>query len=1041
MFERVDHRQHFPGMEKAILAHWSSVDIFRKSVKSRLQNEEYIFYDGPPFATGLPHYGHLLAGTIKDIVPRYQTMRGKLVRRRFGWDCHGLPVEMEMQNQLGMKSSAEIAAYGIGRFNEACRQIVLRYTREWEKTVTRLGRWVDFENDYKTMDLNFMESVWWVFKTLYDKGLIYEGFKVVPYSWKAGTSLSNFEANLNYRDVQDPAITVAFPAADEEKTFFLAWTTTPWTLVGNLALCVNPSFCYVKVRDLSRDCFFYLSQGRLQACYPDGKYEVVEKISGEALVGKIYRPVFPYASAAIDPSRAFRILSDNYIREEEGTGIVHLAPSYGEDDYRICRGEDIPLFDPVDEGGHFAAAIDFIAGENIKKADKAIIRRLKEEGKIFRHETVQHSYPYCWRTDTPLIYKAVSTWFVKVETVKKQMVENNQTMSWVPEHIKNGRFGKWIENARDWDIGRNRFWGTPIPIWKSETGEILCFGSVEELAREAGEKITDIHKHHIDRIILNKDGKTYKRVPQILDCWFESGSMPYAQNHYPFEKKDSFESRFPADFIAEGLDQTRGWFYTLLIISTCISQKPPVKNIIASGLILAEDGKKMSKRLKNYPDPSHIIETYGADALRMYMIHSAVVQGESLCFSEAGVAEVLRSIVLPLWNSLSFFVSYANIDRWEYREYQPSELKHALDRWILSYLEDLNESVIRAMDAYDLRKSVPPVVTFIDRLTNWYIRRSRRRFWKSENDKDKDQAYFTLFTVLLKFSKLLAPFMPFISEKLYLILTRGEIKASVHLEDYPLPQENCRDRELEEEMKWVERVVSMGRSLRIREKIKIRQPLKELILITADPRKRDYFLRNEAIITDELNVKELAFSEKEEDFVKIHFAANFKKLGRRLGSKMKGVAARINNLTAEDFRRLNRSSSLTLKIDGEEISLEREGILIRREEQGSNVTLNHEDVTVVLNTDLTSDLVEEGQARDFINRIQKTRKEMQLEYTDRIHLFYSADEPLSEAIDKFKSYIARETLASEIRQIGETDDPLEICIDNHRCSFKVVKAE
>ncbi|MCB0319968.1 MAG: isoleucine--tRNA ligase, partial [Bdellovibrionales bacterium] len=758
--ESVKPTVEFPDLEEDVLVFWESHSTFQKSLDLRAEAPPYMFYDGPPFATGTPHYGHLLAGTIKDIVPRYWSMRGRYVERRFGWDTHGLPIEMLTEKELGLSGQKEILEYGVDRFNEACRSGVLKYVNEWERTTKRLGRWIDFVNDYKTMDLSFMDSVWWVFKQLWDRGRVYEGARVVPFSWRLSTPLSNFEAGSNYKDVQDPAITVRFRLIDDSKRSLLAWTTTPWTLPSNLGLCVGPDIDYVEIRTEDGEQLI-LAEARLTSYFDPKKIEILQTIKGNQLAGLRYQPLFEYFVdvATFHTENAFRVLVDNYVSTEDGTGIVHQSPAHGEDDYRIGQANSIPLIDPVDSEGNFSSLVPDFEGQNIKEADKDIIRALKDKGLLFKQETIQHSYPFCERSDTPLIYKAISAWYVKVEDLREKMLENNQTVHWIPEHIKEGRFGNWLSQARDWNISRNRYWGNPLPIWRCEScGELECLGSYRELEEKTGESVTDLHKHRIDHLHweCSKCKGQMTRVPEVLDCWFESGSMPYAQLHYPFENKERFDAGFPADFIAEGLDQTRGWFYTLMVLSTILFEKAPFKNVIVNGMILAEDGKKMSKSLKNYPDPHEIMESYGSDALRLYMISSAVVRGESLRFSESGVKEIVRSVLLPYWNVYSFFTTYACLDN-----YAPgkdlTKSSNILDQWIISRFQTLLERIEKEMNEYRLYAVIPGLLAFLEELTNWYVRRSRRRFW-SDDAVDKQSGYETLHYILLEFSKALAPF-------------------------------------------------------------------------------------------------------------------------------------------------------------------------------------------------------------------------------------------------------------------------------------------
>ncbi len=1017
MFKPVKNQISFPKSEAEILNFWEEEDIFKKSISNRSSQKPFVFYDGPPFATGLPHYGHLLASTIKDIIPRYYAMKGFKVERRFGWDCHGLPVEMEIQNKLNLKSNEEIIEYGVGKFNNACREIVSRYSSQWRSTINRLGRWVDFDNDYKTMNIDFMESVWWVFKSLYDKGLIYKGFKVLPYSWKAGTILSNFEANLNYQEVDDPSLTVKFRSQEKENEFFLAWTTTPWTLISNLALAVNPKLSYVKIKNKVNQEIYYLSSFAFQKLPNQENYEIIEKMAGEKLIGKKYFPLFDYVGKQIqldDYPNCFTISSGEFVGEEEGVGIVHISPAYGEDDNALGQRQNLPHFDAVSREGEFIPLIDFIAGENIKQADKKIIKALKEKGLVFNHQTIKHSYPYCWRTDTPLIYKAIATWFVRVEAFKENLIENNQQINWLPEYIKNGRFGKWLENVKDWAISRNRFWGTPIPIWQSEDGEYLCYGDRESLSKDSGKEIEDLHKEHIDEIVIEKNGKTYRRIPEVLDCWFESGSMPYAHQHFPFENKNILESRFPADFISEGIDQTRGWFYTLLVISSGLFNKPSFKNVIVSGLILAEDGKKMSKRLKNYPDPNFVLDNYGADALRVYLISSNVIKAETLKFSEKGLKEITKNIMIPLWNALSFLTTYANMDKWEYREFSLKDLKHPLDRWFFSYKETLVKKVNEAMESYQLYYAIPPIIDFIEKLTNIYIRRSRKRYWKSEKDDDKNQAYFTLYTILKEFSVILAPFMPFIAEKIYQVLKVPEDLLSVHFKDYPIFEKENVDETLEKEMEFIGQIISLARALRLKHKIKIRQPLQELIVLSKNPAIAKVLEKYSSMIKEELNVKGIIFRDKEEDYVDYTAKVNFPLWGKKLGKDGQAINKKIMDLEKSKIASLLEEKKITLVLDQKEITLPLEAFEIRRISKEKFVVNSEKEISCVLNTIIDEKLILEGLAREVVNRIQKKRKDLDLEYNQKITITYNGNEKIKQAIEKNQDYITYETLAQEI---------------------------
>ena len=706
---------------------------------------------------------------------------------------------------------------------------------------------------------------------------------------------------------------------------------------------------------------------------------------------------------------------DEYVSDESGTGIVHQAPAFGEDDLRICQREGIPVFDPVDTEGNFCTYMDFIAGMNIKEADKTIIRELKEQGSLFRQDTIQHSYPFCWRTDTPLIYKAISTWFVNVEAIKDRMVSHNQTVHWVPTHIRDGRFGKWLENARDWAISRNRYWGTPLPIWRSEDGDILCFGNVADLEEAVGQKITDLHKHFLDDLLINKNGKTYRRIPEVLDCWFESGAMPYAQQHYPFENKELFEENFPANFICEGLDQTRGWFYTLVVHAAALFDAPAFRNCIVNGLILAEDGKKMSKRLKNYPDPVEMLDRYGADAIRLYMLNSVAVQGESLRFSEQGLVEVTRSVLLPLWNSLSFLSTYAEIDGWEPTEANLAvEKTNPLDRWIMSRLQGLIAEVHSAMDLYELNRASAPFVHFIDLLTNWYLRRSRRRFWKDGRGQDKMSAYATLFLVLRDLSKIIASFVPYVAEGIYESLRREGDPISVHLDYFPAVDDKSRDTELETRMDLVLAAVNMGRALRSKHQLKTRQPLQRLFLITRDPEAQRILNELDALLLDELNIKELVLTENEEDLVGLSAQANFRVLGKRLGKHMKEVADQIKTLDLENIRRLQDGGSVTLQHTDGEVTLTLEDVLIQRSQREGLLVESSGSVTIALDTQLNESLIKEGLAREFVNKVQHMRKEQDLAVMDRILIRYKSSDIVGKALDAYQDFVCTETLCEKL---------------------------
>ena len=1025
MFKPVSNKVAFPKMEEEVLAFWEKDGTFAKSLKKNEGKERYKFYDGPPFATGLPHYGHLLAGTIKDIVPRYQTMRGKYVERRFGWDTHGLPIEALAQEALGVAGAPEIKKLGVDKFNEQCRSMVLKYVGEWRKTVTRMGRWVDFDNDYKTMEPGFMESVWWVFKQLWDQGRVYKSHRIMPYSWKLSTPLSNFEAGSNYKDVQDPTVTVRTKAltgasdemksllAKEPTVYLLVWTTTPWTLPENLAICAGADIDYVAVRDVTDDSrpIYVMAKARLPHIFKkEDQYEVVAEFKGDKLKGTTYEPIFPYF-ADQKANGAFVVLNDGYVTTDDGVGLVHIAPAYGEDDFRVCKEAGITAFaDPLDDACAFTDAIPEYAGRFCKDCDKDIIKRLKTEGKLVHQATIVHSYPFCDRTDTPLIYRAIDAWYVRVEDLHERLAKNNAAVHWTPDYVGEKRFGNWLQEARDWNISRNRFWGSCIPVWVNDDdpSDMICVGSVAELEALSGEKVTDLHKHFIDKIVIKKDGKTYHRTPEVLDCWFESGSMPYAQQHYM--GKGDASAFFPADFIAEGLDQTRGWFYTLMVLGTCLFDKSPYRNVIVNGLVLAEDGKKMSKRLKNYPDPTKMLDTYGADAIRLYMIYSPVVRAENLKFSENGVKQLMRDLLIPWWNAYSFFVTYANVDGFADADVRFPESDNVLDKWIVSSMETLIADVTAAMDAYDLQRSVRPFVKFIEDLTNWYIRRSRRRFWKSQNDGDKLCAYRTLRYVLVQLAKVAAPFTPFIAEEIYRNLKGEGDPESVHLCDFPTANAAARDLALEKRMADVQAVVELGRRLRADNDLKVRQPLSALKVAGGDVKGL------EALIEDELNVKDVRFVADETELCDVSFKANFKALGKKCGPKMKAVAAAIAAMKAFDGH---------ATVEGVELTAE--DVLVTRAPKAGMVVASEGPIVVGLETALTPELVAEGRARELVSHVQAKRKELDLNVTQRITLRTSLTPEQAAELAPYRDYVAAETLATAIaNDLAEGGDEVDL---------------
>ena len=1021
-YAEVKAKADFVELEKEVLKFWEEDKTFEKSVHNRDGAAEFVFYDGPPFANGTPHYGHIMVSYVKDVVARFQTMNGKKVERRLGWDCHGLPAEMSAEKQLGVSGRKQIEEFGIEKFNDFCRSDVLKYSGIWVDMFKRIGRWVDFNHDYKTMDLPFMESVIHNFKELYDKGLVYEDYRVLPYSWAAETPLSNFEVNQGYQDKTDNAITVMFKL--ENGMNILVWTTTPWTLPSNLMLAVGLDIDYAIMEEDGQK--YVLAQALL------GRYKKqlehatqVGTIKGKDLVGLSYEPMFPYFKD-LKAKGAFKVLSGEFVSTEDGTGIVHIAPGFGQDDFDACRAydENFPVVCPVDEAGKFTSEVPDYEGKQVFETNEPIMQLLKERGILVKKEQYTHSYPFCWRTDTPLIYKAMSSWFVKVTDFRDEMVKNNQQINWVPEHIKDGRFGKWLEGARDWSISRNRFWGTPIPVWKSDNPKfprIDVFGSIQEIKEKTGFEVTNLHKPYIDDVVYpNPDdpsGQTMmRRVGDVFDCWFESGSMPYAQIHYPFENKEWFESHFPADFIVEAMDQTRGWFYTLTVLSTALHNRPAFKNCICTGLLMAEGGQKLSKRLKNYPDPNEVLDSIGSDALRWFLVSSPVLKGGNLAVDKEGkeIAKASRVAQIPLWNAFYFFTLYANAE--EYQAKEISSSSEAIDNYILSKLKHLAEVVKSGIESYDVALATNELASFMEVLNNWYIRRTRDRFWEGEA-----QAFDTLYTVLVNTCKIAAPLMPFLSEYIFKALTGEE---SVHLVDYPSLSAINYDAELVSTMDFVQDLCSTGKFIREEKNLRNRLPLNSLTVIGAE-----LSPAYQEIVKDELNVKQVKFDRQLENYATKKIYLYTPLLGKDLGKDMGAVMAAYK----QGQWSLNEDG--TLSIGGQTLTKDLFEVRLEMKDGVAGKSFADNKAVVTLDTTVTDALKREGMARDFVRLVQTLRKDKDFNISDRIELSYkTTDTELAQALEENKDYVAEQVLAvkfnNDCREGTQADiEGKSICFD------------
>ncbi len=1047
MFKQNLEKISYPEIEEKILEFWKENGIFEKSISTRDKAKSFTFYEGPPTANGKPGIHHVMARTLKDLVCRYKTLQGYRVERKAGWDTHGLPVEIEVEKKLGIKHKSEVVEYGIEIYNKACRESVFTYLDLWEKMTTRMGYWINLDSAYITLDNNYIESVWWALKTMFDKGLIYKDYKIVPQDPKSETVLSSHELALGYRETKDPSVYVFFKIKNSEDNF-LVWTTTPWTLISNVALAVGSDVDYVKINYNGKNII--LAKARLSVI--EGEYEILQEMKGKDLEGIEYEQLFNYLTV---DKKAFFVTIGDFVSTEDGSGIVHIAPAFGADDYELSKKYNLPMLQPVTRGGLFTDEVTDFKGQFVKDADKDIIIKLKMEGKLYKKETITHSYPFSWRHENvPVIYYARESWFIRPTSIADRMVELNKTINWQPPEVGAGRFGNWLEENKDWALSRDRFWATPLPIWVSDDGDMFAIGSIEELKKgfieKDGKKISvsqiekiDLHKPYVDQIFFEKDGKIYKRTPELIDVWFDSGSMPFAQYHYPFENKELFEKNFfPADFICEGIDQTRGWFYTLHAISTMLFDSIAFKNIIVNELILDKKGLKMSKSKGNTVDPFELFAKYGADATRWYLITNSPPWRPTL-FDEEGLVEVQRKFFGTFLNTYSFFSLYANIDNFNYEEETVAyEKRPEIDRWIISKLNSLVKDYEAMMNSYDVTRAARAVSDFtIDHLSNWYVRRCRRRFWKSEMNENKLSAYQTLYECLVTVAKLTSPFAPFISEEIYQNLnssTRKEANESVHLTEFPKPEHF--DRELEEKMEIAQRVVYLTRSMRAKNNLKVRQPLKK-IMVVVDKSKRDALGKMKEVILDEVNIKELVVLNDDSGIVNKSVKANFKSIGPKFGKKVNQVANAIKELGKDDIALLEAGSEVKLNINGEEIPVTKNDVEIISSEITGWVVESGEGVTVALDTELTGDLVNEGLAREFVNRIQNMRKDAGFEVTDRIKINFFGSSKLTDAINSFCEYIASETLAEEVSNEKKLNGGFnqEWKIGDFECSIQIDK--
>ena len=1021
MYSKVDTNLNFVQREKEVEKFWKDQGIAQKTIDQREGSDTFTFYDGPPTANGKPHIGHVLTRVIKDLLPRYQSMKGKKVLRKAGWDTHGLPVELEVEKALGLDGKEQIEKYGMEPFIKKCRESVWKYKGMWEEFSDVVGFWADMEHPYITYENDFIESEWWALKEIWDKGLLYKGYKVVPYCPRCGTPLSSHEVAQGYKDVKERSAMVKFKVKGED-AYFLAWTTTPWTLPSNLALCVNPEIDYVKIR--VADTIYYMAEALVDTVFAEveGEREVLAKFKGRELEYREYEPLYPYAEGKLK-KKAFYVTCDGYVTTTDGTGIVHMAPAFGEDDSRVCKRYDLPFVQYVDSKGQLTKDTDW-EGVFVKDADPLILKDLKLKGLLFKAPVFEHSYPHCWRCDTPLIYYARESWFIKMTDVKDELIANNNTVNWIPESIGKGRFGDWLEHVQDWGISRNRYWGTPLNIWECECGHQHAVGSIEELKAMSDNCPDEIelHRPYIDAVTIKcpECGKEMHRVPEVIDCWFDSGSMPFAQWHYPFENKEIFERRFPADFISEAVDQTRGWFYSLIAISTLLFHKAPYKNVIVLGHVQDENGRKMSKSKGNAVDPMEALGKHGADAIRWYFYENSAPWLPNR-FHDGAVQEGQRKFMGTLWNTYAFFVLYANIDDFDATKYTLEYDKlSVMDKWVLSRLNTLVKTVDADLGSYKVTEAAKALQEFVDELSNWYVRRSRDRFWAKELTQDKINAYMTLYTALVTTAKAAAPMVPFITESIYRNLVCSidpKAPESVHLCDFPTVHEEHIDAELEKNMELVLEIVVLGRAARNAANIKNRQPI-GCMYVKAENTLSDFF---KEIVENELNVKQVIFKDDMEEYLSYSFKPQFKVLGPKVGrqiGEIKAALGKVNGHAAKE--ELDKTGQLKLMLKSGEVTLQPEDIEVTMAQTEGFMAQRYNGVTVALETTLSEELVEEGFVREIISKLQTMRKENGFEVMDHITVYAEGNDKLAALMQKNEAFIKEITLADAI-EFGRTD--------------------